>query len=102
MLTFARLFAVACSDLVHVEVYVGGGSANEATIGSRYEGADFVGVALQDSYTSFGGHGAHGHQRLFRSIDRWLEGVCVSACKTCTWGETKPGTKSRLFSAQEA
>jgi len=86
--------------LVHVEVYTGGGDGNEGTIGSRYEGAelDTPGVHGFSTYRSFNGHGAHGHERLFRSIDTWLDGICVSHCKSCTWGETKQ-TSSTLFAA---
>ena len=83
-----------CSDLVHVEVYLGGG---ERTIGSRYEGAETVGVGVHETYRSFSGHAAHDHKLFFRSIDAWLEGVCVSHCKTCTWGEPRKNGKSKLF-----
>ena len=34
---------------------------------------------------------AHGHRLLFRSIDTWLDGICVNYCKECTWAE-RPGT----------
>ena len=86
---------------MHVEVYVGGGPEGEGTIGSRYEGADAVGVAFHPTYRSFGGHGAHGHRFFFRSIDTWLDGVCVSHCKECSWGEQRGGGKSRLFAADD-
>lgn len=89
------------SDLVHVEVFLGGGSAGEATVGSRYEHCETGGVSVHDSYRSFGGHGAHNHQVLFRSIDKWLEGVCVSHCATCSWCEPKRSAKSRLFGAED-
>ena len=90
-------------DLVHVEVFTGEGSTAEGTIGSRYEGegVERPGVGEFESYCSFGGHGAHGHRVLFRSIDTWLDGVCVSHCKQCTWGEPpKNGGGSRLFAAE--
>ena len=69
-------------------------------IRDRYEGEGVTtpGVGAFDSYRSFGGHNAHGHQLLFRSIDTWLDGVCVSHCKTCTWGESA-GKPSKLFAA---
>jgi cell wall-associated NlpC family hydrolase len=101
-------------DMVHVEVFVGGGSrpaaggAGEGTIGSRYENVEVAGVGEFDSYRSFGGHGAHGHRMHFRSIDTWLDGVCVSHCESCSWGELKAtagfraGAKSRLFTQSEA
>lgn len=89
------------SDLVHVEVFIGGGSCGEATIGSRYEGCETVGVSVHDSYKSFGGHGAFGHAVVCRSIETWLEGCCVSHCKECSWGEMSKCSKSRLFSAEE-
>lgn len=84
--------------IVHVEVFAGG---KEGTVGSRFEGpgVETPGVALFDSYKSFGGHGAHGHALLFRSIDTWLDGICVSHCKSCTWGETKQ-TNSTLFTGE--
>ena len=78
-------------DLVHVEIFVGG-ETGEATIGSRFEGPglETPGVYAFDSYKSFGGHNAHGHQLIFRPIDAWLDGICVSHCKTCSWCEPAP------------
>ena len=75
-------------DLVHVEIFIGG-ETGEATIGSRYEGpgVEAPGVYAFDSYKSFGGHHAHGHALHFRPIDVWLDGVCVSHCRTCSWCE---------------
>ena len=88
-------------NLVHVEVFDPKALAPDGTVGSRYEGAATVGVGVHDSYRSFGGHGAHDHVLLFRSIDTWLDGVCVSQCSECSWGEQRGGGKSRLFSAEE-
>jgi len=83
-------------DLVHVEIFVGTGERGEGTIGSRYEGEGVVrpGVAEFASWKDFGGHGAHGHSLHFRSIEIWLDGVCVNHCKECSWGEHPPGKKS--------
>jgi len=87
-------------DLVHVEVYAGHGAG---TIGSRYEGdIETIGVSMHASYRSFGGHGAHDHQVLFRSIEPWLEGKCISHCATCTWGESRGAAKSKIFAAEDA
>ena len=88
-------------DMVHVEVFVGegggsypieGGATSERTCGSRYEGEGVAvpGVALFKSYRSFGGHGHHGHRLLFRSIDTWLDGICINHCKECSWAEPPP------------
>ena len=63
----------------------------------------FVGVGVHESYHSFGGHGNYNHKLLFRSIDSWLDGVCVSHCKTCSWGEPdKKGGRSKLFDVDAA
>ena len=93
-------------DLVHVEVFVG---PHEGTIGSRYEGdaIEFKGVDEFNSYMSFGGHGCHNHRLTFKSIDAWLDGVCVSHCAECSWGEVRSAdeskhAKSRLFEPTEA
>lgn len=87
-------------DLVHVEIFVGG-ETGEATIGSRFEGpgVQTPGVYAFDSYKSFGGHNAHGHQLHFRPIDAWLDGICVSHCQTCSWCEPpkKGVTKSKAL-----
>jgi len=91
-------------DLVHIEVYVGDGPSGEGTIGSRYEGPGVTspGVAAFESYRSFAGHLAHGHQLLFRSIDTWLDGICVSHCAMCSWGEPpKKVVRSKLFAPAE-
>lgn len=84
-------------DLVHVEVFIGDGDAGEGTVGSRYEGPGVVapGVAAHTSFRSFGGHGAHGHRLLFKSIDAWLDGKCVSHCAECSWGELPKGKGSK-------
>lgn len=78
-------------DLVHVEVFTGEGELGEGTVGSRYEGEGVAapGVSAFASYKSFGGHGAHGHALLFRTIDTWLNGICVSHCSECSWGEPR-------------
>jgi len=78
-------------NLVHVEVFTGDGELGEGTIGSRYEGVDVAtpGVAAFATYKSFAGHGAHGHALLYRSIDTWLDGICVSHCAECSWGEPR-------------
>jgi hypothetical protein len=86
-------------DLVHVEIYTGTGPIGEGTLGSRYEGegVEQPGVAEFESWRTFGGHGAHGHAVLFRSIDSWLEGVCINHCKSCSWGELNCKRGSSLF-----
>lgn len=80
-----------------------GGEGDEATIGSRYEGDGLggarPGVHRFASYRSFGGHGAHGHRLHFRSIETWLDGVCVSHCASCRWGEPAVDARSRIFAA---
>ena len=86
-------------DLVHVEIFTGTGPSGEGTLGSRYEGegVEQPGVAEFESWRTFGGHGAHGHAVLFRSIDSWLEGVCINHCKSCSWGELNCKRGSSLF-----
>lgn len=88
-------------DLVHVEVFVGG-AEGESTIGSRYEGPGLIkgtpGVYMFDTYKSFTGHHAHDHKLHFRSIDSWLDGICVNHCKTCSWCE--PGSKKSVGAAR--
>lgn len=87
-------------DLVHVEVFLGG----EATIGSRFEGPGLIkgtpGVYMFDTYKSFTGHQAHNYKLHFRSIDAWLDGICVNHCKTCSWCE--PGPKKMVGGATRA
>ena len=76
-------------DMVHVEVFVGGASG-EATIGSRSTDPHAPkAVALHESYRSYAAHctASHGFTTYFRSIDTWLDGVCVSHCKECSWAE---------------
>ena len=66
--------------MVHVEVFTGGESG-EATIGSRStDPHSFKGVASHASYRSYAENctASHGHVLHFRSIDTWLDGVCVS------------------------
>jgi len=96
-------------DLVHVEIFLGGGKDGESTVGSRYEFADVgdavPGVHEFSTYRSFGGHGAHGHRTLFRKIDAWLEGACINHCRECTWGELRKqacGANSSLFLCADA
>ena len=103
-------------DLVHVEVFIGGGggsypveggASSERTCGSRYEGVEVPGVGVFESYRSFGGHGNHGHELFFRSIDTWLDGICVNHCPQCSWAEPGPvvgarrKAKSTLFAQQQ-
>ena len=79
-------------NLVHVEVFIGGESG-EATIGSRStDPQSFKGVAVHESYRSYAANctASHSFQLFFRSIDTWLDGICVSHCKECTWAE-RPG-----------
>ena len=76
-------------DMVHVEVFLGGESG-EQTIGSRStDPSSFHGVAYHESYKSYAERctASHDFKLYFRSIDHWLNGVCVSHCKTCTWAE---------------
>ena len=76
-------------DMVHVEVFLGGESG-EQTIGSRStDPSSFKGVAYHESYKSYAENctASHGFKLYFRSIDHWLNGVCVSHCKACTWAE---------------
>ena len=95
-------------NLVHVEIFTGKGTTGQGTIGSRYEGpqVDWPGVYAFDSYITFSGHNAHSHVRLYRSIESWLEGICISHCPTCTWGEPTTkcaggrGASSMLFAAE--
>lgn len=74
-------------DMVHVEVFLGG-ATGEATIGSRCGDVyPFKGVVAFDSYRTYASNNtsSHSHQLHFRSIDTWLDGQCVSHCKSCSW-----------------
>ena len=89
--------------MVHVEVFLGGKSG-EQTIGSRStDPSSYKGVAYHESYKSYAERctASHSHKLYFRSIDHWLNGVCVSHCKECTWAE-RPGmchaTSSKKYS----
>jgi len=78
-------------DLVHVEVFVGG-ETGEATIGSRSTDPEsFKGVVEHASFRSYAERctASHDHKLFFRSIDTWLDGVCVSHCKECSWAERR-------------
>ena len=67
-------------DCVHVEVFLGG-ETGEATIGSRY----FRGkVGIFPGYT-FHSTAWSCDKILFRSLDNWLSGECVSHCSEHPW-----------------
>ena len=96
-------------DMVHVEIWLGGESG-EATLGSRSTDPEsFKGVAIHQSYKSYAENctASHGHKLHFRSIDTWLDGVCVSHCKECTWAERPSmlhakSAKYSLFATDES
>ena len=67
-------------DCVHVEVFLGG-ETGEATIGSRF----FKGkVSIFPSY-KFVSTSWSCEKVLFRSLDTWLSGECVSHCSEHPW-----------------
>lgn len=80
-------------NLVHVEVFLGGENG-EMTIGSRSTDPDsFKGVAMHESFRTYG-HACHNIRIFYRSIDTWLDGVCVSHCKECNWTLAERPSKS--------
>ena len=95
-------------DLVHVEIFVGG-ETGEATIGSRSTDPESAqAVAHHATYRSYAANctASHDHKIFFRSIDTWLDGVCVSHCKACAWAEprlagTSTSKKYSLFRGAE-
>eukprot|EP00741_Cyanophora_paradoxa_P010672 tig00020538_g10314.t1 len=79
--------------MTHVEIWLGPG---EQSIGSRKS----VGrVSLHDSYI-FTSQSYHSTVHHYRSIEPWLDGVCVSYCPEHKWKRKSIPTSSRsIFSA---
>ncbi|XP_067826386.1 probable beta-tubulin polyglutamylase isoform X3 [Heptranchias perlo] len=83
-------------DIVHVEIWVGDG---ERTLGARWGRGK---VQNFDSYkfvsTSYGDMKYH-----FKSINTWLQGICVSHCSEHNWSSPRrlPGKKSIFSSGDE-
>ena len=68
-------------DMVHIEVFLGGGSNNERSIGSR---TCINEVSYHDSFR-FVSASYHSIQYHYRSLETWLDGVCHSICPEHKW-----------------
>eukprot|EP00050_Salpingoeca_kvevrii_P003571 m.227490 g.227490 ORF g.227490 m.227490 type:complete len:515 (-) comp10851_c3_seq3:732-2276(-) len=83
--------------MTHVEIWMGDG---EKTLGARWQRGV---VEIHDSYKfvskSYGNMEYH-----FRSIDTWLQGVCVSHCPEHKWQTVRAyrPTKNSIFSLDDA
>lgn len=86
-------------DIVHVEVFTGG-PTGEQSIGARWQRGV---VRYFDSY-KFESTAYHSIKFHYKSIDTWLEGLCVSHCKEHKWQSANvkwaPGKKS-IFSLDQ-
>ena len=68
-------------DMVHIEVFLGGGPNNERSIGSRHQVGE---VRIHDSFR-FVSKSYGNIKYYFKSLDTWLDGVCRSHCSIHTW-----------------
>ena len=65
---------------------LGGSSGGATATGSNRTGSSLLLVYDDSLHTAVE---ATGHRLAFRSIDPWLDGICVSHCPTCSWGEQR-------------
>ncbi|KAK6472365.1 protein polyglycylase TTLL10-like [Huso huso] len=79
-------------DMVHVEIWLGEG---ERTLGARWHRGK---VQIFDSYKFVSS--SYGEMKYqFKSIETWLQGICVSHCSQHKWGFPKqlPSPKSIFY-----
>ncbi|XP_041130153.1 protein polyglycylase TTLL10-like isoform X2 [Polyodon spathula] len=79
-------------DMVHVEIWLGEG---ERTLGARWHQGK---VQVFDSYKFVSSSYGEMNYR-FKSIETWLQGICVSHCSQHKWGFPKqlPSPKSIFY-----
>ncbi|MGH0125570.1 UNVERIFIED_CONTAM: hypothetical protein FKN15_023162 [Acipenser sinensis] len=79
-------------DMVHVEIWLGEG---ERTLGARWHQGK-VQIFDSNKFVSF----SYGEMKYqFKSIETWLQGICVSHCSQHKWGFPKqlPSPKSIFY-----
>ena len=85
-------------NMVHVEIWMGDG---DKTLGARNQRGV---IEVHDSY-AFVSKGYGNMEYHFRSLDTWLDGVCVSHCPDHAWktkSDYEPGKYSLFADEQEA